>query len=444
MSMHTPAASASSARDTAKDITFAVELKFLLRQDITQVFSKYGPVRTFIPHRPVELRESTTEPEARLQRDNWEAVARAIDALPGINAAASHELQAQRREFWQTHWMVYRANSACPPYMTYFQDDPDRPVFDTKAPDYKKFVWTPVEICSPILCWTDKKQILDSLAKVIDTVNKQFNVVANASTECHVHVGRSDGKFYSLKTLKKLATLLWLSEPILRALKDPASPNYNHHYTWSYSWRENSRIALALDRRLPDGRRIEDLYTGKASDFETFLLNLNEAKLTCCDESYNFVEEHRQALRAIWRAAEHCELGQMLRGPEQKLRRLGFNFYALEADAAGESIPRTIEFRFLEGFMDGKIVPAWVRLCGELIDISTEKDESEGDEWEFYDVVALLLRLPKDWPLDAQFSAFMHELGKDRVPRFVREPLQAVIRRYHPPRKLTHDKTVQQ
>lgn len=439
MPLHMSADSTFSARDSAEDITFAVELKFLIRQEISQIHPKYGAVRPFVPHRPVELRESMTASETRLQRDNWEAVAGALDALPGVSAAASHVLQAQRSDFWKTHWIVYKANSACPPYMTYFLDDPDRPVFDTNAPDFKKFVWTPVEICSPILYWTQKAEALATLKRTLDTVNKQFDVVANASTECHVHVGRSDGRFYSLKAMKKFATLLWLSEPVLRALKDPGSPNYDHHYTWSYPWRENSRIAMASNRMLPEGRTIDDLYTGEASDFDAFLRQLNEARLMFGDESYTFMEEHHQALRAMWGAADHQELAQMLRGPERKHRRLGFNFHALEADAAGESVPRTIEFRFLEGFIDGKIVPAWVRLCGELIDISTEKDEEDGDDWEFYDAVALLLNLPQEWPLDAQFSAFMNVLGRDRIPRSVCGPLQAVIKKHFPFRKLAHD-----
>ncbi|KAJ4393402.1 hypothetical protein N0V93_002612 [Gnomoniopsis smithogilvyi] len=444
LSSHPPADPSYAVRDTPEDITFAVELKFILRQDLKHVFSEYGIVREFIPHRPVELRDSMTEPEIRLQRDNWEAVARAIDALSGVNAAASHEHQAQRRDFWKTHWMVYKANSACPPYMTYFQDDPDRPVLDSDDPEWKKFVWTPVEICSPILYWTQKAEALDTLTRVIAAVNKQFDIVANASTECHVHVGRSDGRFYSLKTLKRLATLLWLSEPLLRALKDPTSPNYDHHYTWSYPWRENSRIAMALNRTLPDQRIIDDLYSGKANDFDAFLLSLSEARITCDDENYTVLEEHCQALRAIWRASDHHELGQMLRGPDQKHRRLGFNFHALEADAAGESIPRTIEFRFLEGFFDGKIVPAWVRLCAELIDISTEKDaESVENDWDFYDAVALLLKLPQEWPLDAQFSAFMDELGQDRVPQRVRDPLEAIIRKHYPSQNINLENTVQ-
>lgn len=439
---HTFPDSAFAPRDSAEDITFAVELKFLLQQDVNGFHSKYGSVRTFVPHRPVELRESMTESETRLQRDNWEAVARAIDAIPGINATASHELQAQRRDLWKTHWTVYKANSACPPYMTYFEEDPDRPIFDTNAPDFDRFVWTPVEISSPILFWTQKAEALHTLTTVVDTINTQFNVVANASTECHVHVGRSDGKFYTLKTMKKVASLLWLSEPLLRALKDPTSPNHDHHYTWSYSWRENSRIAMALATTLPDGRTLDDLYTGKADDFDDFLAKLNNARPNIDNGSHELLQEHRLALKAVWGAVDHRELGHMLRGPEPKFRRLGFNFHALEANATGESVPRTIEFRFLEGFIDEKIVPAWVRLCGELIDLATEKAE-DGDDLEFYNAVVLLLNLSQDWPMDARFSAFMQKLGRDRVPRSVYEPLQEVIRKHYPPQKLADDDEVQ-
>lgn len=99
-----------STRDRAADITFAVELKFLIRQDLNQVRSRYGNnVRPFVPHRPEDLRKSMSEPESRLQRDNWEAVARAIDALPGVSATTSHEAKAQSLEhthYWDTHWIV--------------------------------------------------------------------------------------------------------------------------------------------------------------------------------------------------------------------------------------------------------------------------------------------------------------------------------------------------
>lgn len=435
MTSHATLPSSISARDKAEDISFAVELKFLIRQDFNEITAKYGPVRHFVPHLPAEPPNSMTEAETRLQRDNWEAIAKAIDILPGVNATTSHEVKAQGLEHtsrWRTHWIVYKANSACPMYLTYLHNDPTRPVLNKNAPDYERYVWTPVEICSPILYWAQKEETMSILKQVIETVKGRFDTVSNPSTETHVHVGRSDGKFYSINTLKKLATILWLSEPMLRAVKDPKSPNFNHHYTWSYCWRDHSRIAMALDKNLPDRQTFDDLYTGKPDDFDAFLVKLNDARLITADNKQTSLGEHKQALRAIWGAADHKELGYMLRGPERKFRRLGFNFHALEKDESEPSpSPRTIEFRFLEGFFDKDITPAWARLCGELVDIVTEQPE----DWEFYDAVVLLMNLPKDWPLDAQFAAFMHEMGQGRIPRTVYEPLQGIIRKNYPPPK---------
>lgn len=55
-----------------------------------------------------------SEAETRLQRDNWEAVARAIDALPGVHATTSHEARAQSLEhahYWDTHWIVSKVSA---------------------------------------------------------------------------------------------------------------------------------------------------------------------------------------------------------------------------------------------------------------------------------------------------------------------------------------------
>ncbi|CAN8098024.1 unnamed protein product [Discula destructiva] len=433
MSPREPSDNTLATKDKAEDVTFAVELKFLLRQDLKEITSMYGSVRNFVPHRPKDVRHSMTKSETRVWQDNWEAVAKAIDAIPGVNATSQHQSQAQRTEFWKTHWMVYKSNSSCPSYMTYYQDNPDLPIFDADAPDYRKYIWTPVEVCSPILSWPQKTKALGSLTAILEKLNKEFDVVANASTEVHVHIGRADGKFYSLKTMKKLATLFWLSEPLLRALKDPESPNYDHHYTWSFAMRENSRVGLAIDRELPNGQTVDDLYTGRPHEFDAFLGKLMDARASWSHEGYACLKQHRQALRAIWRAVDHNELSHMLRGPERKLRRLGFNLHAIEMDVLGEATPRTIEFRFLEGFIDSNVVPGWVRLCGELIDVVVDQDDEGKENWEFYEVVAALLTIPQDWPIDAQFSAFLYELGRVRIPRLVSEPLQAVVRKNHPP-----------
>lgn len=437
----------SSTRDKAEDITFAVEIKSLVPKELSRTNFLKGGIRPFVPHRPQESLESMTDSEKHIQKSTYEAIATSLHSLPGIESTTYHQIQKDRLErsdYWKTHWIVYKANSAVPPFVSYEDGDDERPLIDVTAPDYNKFVWIPVELCSPKLWWTRREKAVAGIGSVCRTLRHSFDAVANHSTEVHVHVGRHDGLFYSLKSMKKLATMLWLSEPILRGLKDPRSHNFDHTYTWGFPWRDHSRIALALQGRLPGGQTIDDLSTGSEDEFDTFLARANNARLTGWggggggggnnspdgdgdDEALRFVGAHRQALRAIWRASTHAELGRMLSGTGRKYRRLGFNFHALGGeDARARASPRTVEFRFLEGCIDEGVVAGWVHACVALARLATDQVE----DWEFYDMVVLLLDMPAGWPLDARFAAVMHELG---VARAAYEPLRAMVRRNYPP-----------
>lgn len=439
MTADTTVQTLSSTRDRAEDITFAVEIKSIIPQKLSKINLLNKDIRPFVPHRPKESLESMTDTEKQAQRSAYEAIAAALDSLPGINATTYRQIQEDRLErsdYWKTHWIVYKANSAVPTYVSYEEGDDERPLIDVTAPGYNKLAWIPVEVCSPKLWWTEKAEAVASVASVCHTLQHGCKTVANHSTEVHVHVGRHDGLFYSLRTMKKLATILWLSEPILRGVKDPNSHNFDHTYTWSFPWREHSRIALALQGRLPGGQTTDDLATGRADDFDTFVARARArarggiSGISGCDspdETLRSAGGRRQALRAIWRAATHEELGRMLCGTEGKYRRLGFNFHALGGeDARARASPRTIEFRFLEGFVDEDVVSGWVHACVALAALAVDQAE----DWEFYDMVVLLLDMPAAWPLDARFAAMMHELG---VPTAAYEPLRAIVRRNYPP-----------
>lgn len=446
----------SSTRDRAEDITFAVEIKSIVPQRLSKTSFLNQEIRPFVPHRPREVLESMTDSERKIQKSTYEAIAAALNSLPRIKATTYHQIQEarlERSDYWKTHWLVYKANSAVPTFVSYEEGDDERPLIDVTAPDYNRFVWVPVELSSPKLWWTAREEAVAAIGSVCRTLQHGFRTVANHSTEVHVHVGRHDGLFYSLKSMKKLATVLWLSEPILRGLKDPRSRNFDHTYTWSFPWREHSRIALALQGRLPGGQTIDDLATGPDDEFGTFLVRTSNARLTgagssssvsssnsssggaassrapCGDDgdTLRFAGAHRQALRAIWRASTHAELGRMLCGTGRKYRRLGFNFHALGGeDARARASPRTVEFRFLEGRIDEAVVAGWVHVCVALAKLATDQVE----DWEFYDMVVLLLDMPAGWPLDARFAAMMHELG---VARAAYEPLRAIVRENYPP-----------
>lgn len=430
----------SSTRDRAEDITFAVEIKSIVPQKLSKTSFLNQEIRPFVPHRPKESLESMTESEKKVRRRTYEAIATALHSLPGIKATTYHQIlqdRLERSDYWKTHWIVYSANSAVPPFVSYEEGDDERPLIDVTAPDFNKYVWTPVELCSPKLWWTGREEAVAGIRSVCRVLQHSFGSVANHSTEVHVHVGRFDGLFFSLKSMKKLATVLWLSEPILRGIKDPRSRNFDNTFTWGFPWREHSRIALALQGRLPGGQRIDDLSTGPEDEFDTFLARANNARLTTTtgganggggggDDTLRFAGAHRQALRAIWRASTHAELGRMLCGTGRKYRRLGFNFHALGGeDARARASPRTVEFRFLEGCIDEGVVAGWVHVCVALAKLATDQIE----DWEFYDMVVLLLDMPEDWPADARFAAMMHELG---VAKTTYEPLRAIMRRNYP------------
>lgn len=451
--------------DRAEDITFAVEIKCLIRQALPEPKPKPkanhppGPrsrsnssssnssddadptahnthIRPFVPHQPDASLQSMTDAEKHIQHSTWAAVAMALHTLPGVSATTGHRIREQnldRGDFWRTHWIVYKANSAVPPYLSFEGGNPDRPVLDQAAEGYRAHVWVPSEVCSPKLYWRCRGAALEATRGVCEALGERFGAVANHSCEVHVHVGRHDGLFFSLRSMKNLATLLWLAEPILRSLKDPRSRNFDHTYTWSFAWRQHSRLALALDADRTStggGQTTEDLYTGGADDLDSFLNKLDGAGFP--GGHHHMADEDRRALGAIWRASGHEELGRMLCGPDRVHRRLGFNFHSLAGeDERGRNSPRTVEFRFLEGLNDKDVVSGWVQVCLGLAELAVGGGAGAGakENWRFRDMVVLLLDMPGTWSLDAKFAAVMRGLG---LPEETYEPLLRVVRRNYP------------
>lgn len=458
-----------AARDKVEDLRFAVELKFLVRH--TRDHATDPAIRSFVPHLPPESQGSITELELGLFQDRWKSIAQALDALADVDALAGHDIDSDGSgytNYWKTHWIVYKSNSAVPPYLKYQNDNPHLLLPDTTHPDYdnhEKYIWIPVEVCSPLLSWSVSEgdatglSSLQHLEKVLETINdgKCGTVSVNHSTETHVHVGRVDATFLSLATFKRLATLAWLSEPILRGVKDPKSPNVDHVYTWSSPLKTYSRLGMALQAQQENIQPASDAgydailqdlsQRGDSGEFDGFVAGICRAldakgtptapadREDDSDLTAGLLNaSDRRALHMIWKARSHQELGRMLSGTERKYRRLGFNFHALERDAGEETgsatSPRTIEFRFLEGFVGTQVVLAWVQLCRELVALAAK----QVDGGEFYAVVAaLLLTLAEHSPLHVKFQRLMEAFGEDLMPRSVWEPLQKIIEKNYPP-----------
>ncbi|KAL2136478.1 hypothetical protein VTI74DRAFT_3497 [Chaetomium olivicolor] len=292
-----------------------------------------------------------------------DCVAEAIRAA-GETAVTAHSLlkdSVEEREFWGSGWVVKKANSAVP-------------LDEEKATE--GYIWVPVEICSPKMELNDPKTSA-RMRKVIDTLSSTYRLTANCSCEVHIHLGRMDGRAWTLPTLKRLGTLLWVAEPTLRTIRDPKSPNFANTYTWGFAMREHSRLAEKVQGSSAASSALRSIVDQQVVDIilrrpETAVKDLN-------------------ALAEIWKTSSHLELGQLLSGPDKKHRRLGFNFSAFgEEDERARRNPRTMEFRMMEGSVDVDLVMGWVTICGTIAEAAVV-----GSDARYAAALDVLLEMPE-------------------------------------------------
>jgi hypothetical protein len=332
----TAGADAGSRADTPDMLSAAIEVKFLL------------------PLHRHSTEEDHDHGESKCSQDsdflNWQAhesVASTIAAV-GQRSVALHNILAtghQERDVWDTHWIVKTANSAQP-----------TPAEEAQG---KSYHWVPVEVCSPKqrLDKLDSEISLRTISAVLRALRARHRVVINYTCDVHVHVGRIDGRALSLTTLKRLATMLWLSEDMLRSVRDPSSPNFRNVFTWGAEMRHYSRLAM-MTRHGIDGWD-----ASMPGSLRHIMRNMRSHST-----------ESRQctsAVTAIWQATSHVELGRLLSGPTRQYRRLGFNFSSLgEEDDRARTGPKTVEFRVLDGTLDEDVICAWVMICWKLVAVA--------------------------------------------------------------------------
>lgn len=383
-----------------RNLSFAVELKFLV-PFVPQSRAGSGARRS-PPLEVVEFVESpshvTREDTARLWRRAFSGIARAISTVPGQDALTTHDLEEhglRERDCWAAYWIVKKSNSA----------EPDR-----DDPLYKDHLWVPVEVTSPKMSWKDPSA-LSSIEAVIDAIRSRYHIVSNYSCEVHVHVGRIDGRAFSLGTLRKLAMLLWLAEPVLRRVKNPKSPNFNHTYTWSFPAREHSRLAMSL----------------QAGAFVGVTPPQHHASLGYLRTTGSALGgQNLAALGLIASTRSHIQLGRLMSGEGRQYRRLGFNFSAFgREDQRSWSSPRTVECRFLEGTIDSEVVLSWVQIYVRAVEVASDQPGNDGN---FTCVIERLMREEEELLHEEQFASLMKLLG---VSSGVSQPIQAMVRDNH-------------
>jgi hypothetical protein len=325
------------AVDRAEDISVALEWKLLL-----PLLAPGAKDPRPDDDRPVP--EASCDDEVACLEQAHECVARAIKEA-GEEAVTMHSLLmegVEEKEFWSSSWVVKKANSAVP-------------MEEEKS--LKGYTWVPVEICSPKMRLQDAQTRL-RMQKVLDALHSKHRLAANCSCEVHIHLGRMDGRAWSLSTLKRLGSLLWVAEPTLRSIRDPNSPNSNNLYTWGFAMRQRSRLARQMLEEEAD-HAVTVLNEPRVITDEQITTAIRGPSTVPAKEVNAFVR--------IWRAASHLELGQLLSGPEKMYRRLGFNFSAFgEEDDRAKRNPRTIEFRMMDGSVETRLILGWLAICGTI------------------------------------------------------------------------------
>ncbi|KAL1835904.1 hypothetical protein VTJ49DRAFT_5904 [Mycothermus thermophilus] len=394
-----PSLAAETARDRAEDISIALEWKLLyplllrghpdprpedprpiaFEPCITSSSSESTSTASPSASSPT-ISSSSAPDEASINHDHdhdqdsherarleqvHTHVASTILSIPDEHAVTLHALRregGEEKDVWATSWVVKRANSAEPLEQ------------EGKVPGY---VWVPVEVCSPRMRFGEARTRA-RMRDVLGALQAGHRLVANASCEVHVHLGRMDGRAWGLGTLKRLASVLWLAEPTLRRIRDPRSPNFGNVYTWGFAMREQSRLAMLVGK-----------------DAAAMCATLEEASMAITDDQIAeavraqpaAAPKEVAALAAIWRTTSHLELGRLLSGPEKKYRRLGFNFSAFgEEDERARRNPRTMEFRIMDGSVDTELIVSWLAICGTIVETAV----AEGDP-RFGAALSLLL-----------------------------------------------------
>lgn len=347
---------ASAVRDTvvdlAEDLSVALEWKMLLPLLSVGVADPQP-----CDGRPVvEALCQDDERACMVQAHN--GIAETI-RVTGEKAVTMHTIlkeDLEEKRFWESSWIVKKANSA-------------EPLDGEKS--LNGYIWVPVEICSPKMHLKDAGTRL-RMQKVLGALSSSHRLAANCSCEAHIHLGRMDGRPWSLGTLKRLATLLWVAEPVLRAIRDPKSPNFNHVYTWGFEMREHSRLAeLVGNPMTPSSSRYAVSVPNKCS-------GISDCQVASTLQTRDAVPaKELTAITEIWKTTSHLGLGRLLSGREKKYRRLGFNFSAFgEEDERARRNPRTFEFRIMEGSVEIGLILGWLAICGTIAEVAVVKTDT--------------------------------------------------------------------
>jgi hypothetical protein len=207
--------------------------------------------------------------------------------------------------------------------------------------------WTGCEITSPVLSDYKYASKIEDVCKVLKTIR----IHLNHSTSVHVHVGRGDQPF-SLLTLKKFASLYWLTEDAVLEIHHPSRRSNAHCFRLN----RYSRLATKSQETL--NREEEGLHKESLEAMKNIIPGAGLSTLK------------RSQICRIWGCWNMEELALLMGGDpawEDKTRiagergSVGFQRFIQCGKTGGNT--QTFEWRQMAGSLGARHINEWIKFC---------------------------------------------------------------------------------
>ncbi|KAI1124573.1 hypothetical protein F5Y10DRAFT_268987 [Nemania abortiva] len=209
--------------------------------------------------------------------------------------------------------------------------------------DERPYQWTHCELASPVMKSDHYVEQLEKVCQVLKT----FRIHLNSTTAVHVHVGRGDEPF-SLLTVKKFATLYWLTEKAILELQHPCRRFNKHCFRLT--------VCSVLASRCMEVANSKNRTSRHRDAYETMEQYVPSHSLTCL--------QHIQ-IRCIWACHSMEEVAELMQGADglnaHDRGSVGFRRFLPAGKTGGNT--QTFEWRQMSGSLDAQHISQWVKTC---------------------------------------------------------------------------------
>ncbi|KAF6836346.1 hypothetical protein CMUS01_05423, partial [Colletotrichum musicola] len=229
-----------------------------------------------------------------------------------------------------------------------------------------------LELATPVM--RHKRGDFERVVKVVKTVRSCMRPMLDESCGLHVHVGSVRG--FSLRSLKRIVSMVWAADPVIFALVHP----YRQDNEYSIPLRGGTNLGA---------NNFLEPYDPLQGD------RMSAIELESHIPMDRIPKRLREEFSKIWTAPDLLTLKALVRTAVDNSRasvalnvkHLVHNGFFVDAGPADRVLQGTIEFRAREGTLDPELVVRWAKLVTAMM----EKAETSSP-WQFCQIMAVVLR----------------------------------------------------